>query len=669
MRKYTLLLIGFLAGVAFALAAPIGHAVETKSNINSAGQNNIVYALKLAARGHWNDARRQVPRGGDTVEQKLLQWVQYRNGAPGASFNEIASFVNANPDWPLLDKLRLQAEKTMPDNLSDQDTIAWFQNNRPVTPGAMERYIRALAASGNAAQARQVISEWWPDANLTRDQQKSFYARYKAYFDKQANRTRFNALIFRGEYSNARGMASVLGPGYPELAEARIALSSEQGDPNGAMARVPANLQNDEGLLYERLRWRRRHDLDEGAMEILAHEPPYGEMYNPQAWWDERHILARRLIEDRKYAQAYKLIVKHGQREGLPFSQAEWLAGWLALRFLNKPWEAFEHFERVYHKVETPISKSRAAYWAGRASEVLKHKDVAQKWYKVAAQTQTTFYGQLAAAAINAPQKLPVPTIKSSTKPSGQSIAEMLKASEYLIEAGQWSEASSFLLRVTTIARKPDDFLLAAQQASRAGLKHIAIRIAQDAEKQNVLLPDYAYPQVENYMRGINDVEWALIHGLIRQESRFDEQAVSSAGARGLMQLMPGTAKEVARKSGLSHQNEWLTSRPAHNVKLGSKYIGQLVARYDGNYAIALAGYNAGPSRANRWIEEFGDPRKGEIDLVDWIELIPIYETRNYVQRVMEGVYVYRLRLKNIQKDHNIPIHIAYHEDGPEKKN
>lgn len=667
MRKYTLLLVGFLAGAAFALAAPIGHAVETKSNINSAGQNNIVYALKLSSRGHWSDARRQVPRGGDTVEQKLFEWVQYRNGAPGVSFDDIAAFVNANPDWPLLDRLRLQAEKIMPNNLSDQQTIGWFQNNQPVTPGAMERYVQALINSGNKTQARQVIREWWPTANLTRDQQKGFYARYESYYDTQTNRARFNALISRGEYSNARGMASVLGPGYSELAEARIALSSEAGNPNASLDRVPAKLQNDEGLLYERLRWRRRHDMDEGAIEILANSPSYGEMFDPSAWWQERHILARRMIEDKKYAQAYKLIIKHGQREGLPFAQAEWLAGWLALEFLNMPWEAFEHFERVYHKVETPISKSRAAYWAGRASDKLNHKDISQKWYKVAAQTQTTFYGQLAAAAIKAPQALPVPTIKSSTKPSGQSIADMLKAAQYLSEAGMRSEASSFLLRITTVGRKPDDFLLAAQQASRSGLKHIAIRIAQDAEKQNILLPDYAYPQIENYMRGINDVEWALVHGLIRQESRFDEEAVSSAGARGLMQLMPGTAKEVARKSGLSHQNEWLTSRPAHNIKLGSKYIGQLVARYDGNYAIALAGYNAGPSRANRWIEEFGDPRKGEIDLVDWIELIPIYETRNYVQRVMEGVYVYRLRLKNIQKDHNIPIHIAYHGDEGKK--
>ena len=666
MRKHSVFLMSLLTGAALAAAGPsAARAVETTSNINKedgradaeGGQSSIVYALKLAKRDQWSDARRQIPRGGDTAEQRAFEWYEYKTGAPGVTFSQIAAFVRENPEWPLIDKLRMQAEMVMPSGMKAETVINWFQENQPVTPNGMDAYAQALINSGQADEARKALREWWPDASLTRDQQKNFFSKYESYLDRASNLQRFNALLFDGKYSNARGMATVLGKGFPELAEARIALSSGNGNVNPAIAAVPPNLQNDEGLLYERLRWRRRNDINDGALEILAEPLDYADMYNPEAWWTERNIMVRRLIEEKQYKRAYDLARKHGQREGLPFAQAEWTAGWLALRFLNKPWEAFEHFERVYHKVETPISKSRAAYWAGLASEKLNHAEVSQKWFTVAAQTQTTFYGQLAAAKIGAPQKLPAPSIKSA-KPSA-SAQELIKVADFFSKAGLRGEAASFLLRTASNAKTPDDYLVAAQKASKLHMDHIAIRVAQEAEKKNIIIPDQAYPLVDNYLRGVNDVEWALVHALIRQESRFDEQAISPAGARGLMQVMPGTAKEVARKAGLAHQTDWLITRPDHNIKLGTKYIAQMVARYNGNYALALAAYNAGPGRVDRWVKEFGDPRKGEIDLIDWIELIPIYETRNYVQRVMEGVYVYRLRLKNIQKSHNIPIHIS----------
>lgn len=662
MRKVGLIFLGMIVGAGLGASA-LDVRAETTSNINKnnpqtgGGQSSIVYALKLAGRDRWSEARNQIPRG-DSLERKVFEWLEYKDGAPGVTFNEIAAFVRENPDWPLLDRLRMQTEKVMPSGMNAQNVIAWFSENQPVTPGGMDQYAKALIQSGNTDEARKALREWWPEAALTRDQQKNFFVDYESYLDRASNLQRFNALLYKGEYSNARGMASVLGKGYAELAEARIALSEGKGDVNGVINAVPANLQNDEGLLYERLRWRRRNDVDDGALQILAQPLNYADMYDPEAWWQERNIMARRLIEEKQYSRAYELLRKHNQREGVPFAAAEWQAGWLALEFLNKPWQAFEHFERVYHKVETPISKSRAAYWAGRASDKLGHKEVSQKWYAVAAQTQTTFYGQLAAAALGRPQALPKPSL-SSAKAAQGSVAELLKAADYFAQAGLRSEASSFLIRIANIAKGPDDYLLAAQKASKLHLDHIAIRVAQEAEKKNIILPDQAYPLVDNYLRGINDVEWALVHALIRQESRFDDQAVSPAGARGLMQVMPGTAKEVARKSGLAHQTEWLTARPDHNIKLGTKYIAQMVDRYNGNYALALAAYNAGPGRVDRWLQEFGDPRTGDVDLIDWIELIPIYETRNYVQRVLEGVYVYRLRLKNIQREYNIPIHIA----------
>ena len=216
-----------------------------------------------------------------------------------------------------------------------------------------------------------------------------------------------------------------------------------------------------------------------------------------------------------------------------------------------------------------------------------------------------------------------------------------------------------FLLRLSKNAKTSSDYILTAELAENLGQRHIAIKVAQALQKEkNVNYSRYLYPKMVRELSNIRDTEWAFINAIIRQESRFDQSAVSHAGARGLMQLMPATAKDVARRAGRQHQTGWLTSRPSHNIYLGSRYLTQMVDRFGGNYAMAAAAYNAGPNRVDRWVKEFDDPRKGKIDLIDWIELIPIYETRNYVQRVLEGVYVYRQQLKGKQKNHSNLIHV-----------
>lgn len=599
-----------------------------------------------------------VVSGNDPLERDILRWMRYQEGAPGSRFEDIAAFMSSHPDWPGLNRLRAEAEKAMPEGYAPQKVIDWFQENQPVTPGGMDIYVKALMRVGRSGEARDILRSWWKGASMTRDQQKTFFRAYGAYFDRASHLERLNMLLYRGEYSNARAIAAVLGKGYPALSEARIALAEGRGDVNAVLDAVPSNLRNDEGLLYERLRRRRRHDLDEGAIEILKKAPGAGQMYQPDAWWAERHILVRRLIEKKQYKRAYDLARSHRQKEGFPFAQAEWVSGWLALEFVNKPWKAFEHFERLYNNVETPISKARGAYWAGRASAALGHPEIARKWYEQAAAHPTVFYGQLARSEIGARPSLP--TLVSVQAP-GENFKhqDMVRAARWLTKAGLRSEAASFLLKMGKLSQNQSDYAYAAKLAADLGQPHIAIKIAQDAQKNGFYLPREAYPSVTSHLRKVGNVEWALVHALIRQESRFDERAASPAGALGLMQLMPATAKEVARKSGAAHQTGWLTSRPSHNINLGTGYLGQMLDRFDGNYALAVAAYNAGPNRVARWIETFGDPRKGDISMIEWIERIPVYETRNYVQRVLEGVYVYRLHLKNIQKEPRAPIHIA----------
>jgi len=407
--------------------------------------------------------------------------------------------------------------------------------------------------------------------------------------------------------------------------------------------------------------WRRRHDMDFRAMEILYSPPSADKITNLDDWWRERHILTRRLIAEKRYKSAYNLVSKHVQKDGVNYAEAEFLAGWLALEFLNQPWKAFEHFERLYYKTSTPISRSRGAYWAARASDALGDKEVARQWYRVAAQHQVAFYGQMA-LAILAPEDQPPQQVPPERTLKGQRLFEqwdMVRLVRLLDKAGQSHMSDRFLEAVLAAVQTPEQYRMAAELATDIHHYHMAVKIARVALQKNILLIDHAYPTIVSRLQSI-DLEWALVHGLIRQESGFDAEIQSPAGARGLMQLMPSTANLVARHLGIAHRTSWLTSKPDHNIILGSAYLAQMLGDFDGSYPLAVAAYNAGPNRVRRWLKEYGDPRKGEVNMVNWIEMIPVGETRNYVQRVLESTYIYRIKLKNVQDRPDALLHVAY---------
>lgn len=641
MRAHSYLLVIFtlVLGVGVGLAGQ-AQANQTLNNaLTQASQGNLSAAM--AARSSLNGTAK------DT-----LNWYLYTKGAPNTSFDEMANFISQHPKWPYSNKIQREAEDRLNSGALSSSAISFFNNNMPQTAKGMSAYLQS-----SNPQAKQKLNEWWKEASLTRDEQRAIYSAYGNLISRQNNIMRLNNLLDRNEFTNGMAIADVLGGGYPALARARQGLSQGKGDVNGLVNAVPANLQNDEGLLFDRLQWRRKKNMDQGAIEILNAAPSASQMVNAERWWKERHIIVRRLMEKKQYTQAYKLASSHRQSEGFPMTQAEWVSGFIALRLINQPYKAFEHFEKLYKTVETPISKSRGAYWAGRASEALNNPQVATQWYNVASKYPETFYGQLAGEKIGKHVSL---NMKGSAGGQGIPSSDLASAATFLSNAGLKTEAAAFLLRLKEYSNSATDYEQAASLATRLGQPDIAIKIAQDLQKEKgISLGQYLYPQKVSELKNINNVEWAFINAIIRQESRFDSGAVSHAGARGLMQLMPATAQQTAANAGISHQKAWLTSRPAHNIVLGSKYLGQMVNRYNGNYAMAAAAYNAGPGRVDQWIRELGDPRKGNVDLIDWIEQIPIYETRNYVQRVLEGVYVYRDSLKGKQPPVNTPIHVA----------
>ena len=631
-------------------------------NGNARAQDSqILNALKQASKGQWSAAHQAMSKISDPVAHKAFTWLAYTDDAPNISFQSISSFIRQNPDFPYQITMRGAAEERMPASYSKAQVIGWFSSQKPVTAKGMNRYLSALVATGRRSEARKVMNDWWPNALLERDGQRKIFSTYQSLISSSAHKKRLNVLLYRGEYSNARAIAGVLGNSYKALTEARIGLVKQSNNVGALIRAVPASLQSDEGLLYERLRWRRRNDQNQGALALLKSSPSGSKMYDPSKWWLERHIMTRRYLENKNYRTAYQVAATHKQVKGFSFAQAEWISGFIALEFLNKPYEAAKHFNKLYKNVKSPVSKARAAYWVGRASDELKQPEVAQKWYAAAGQFSTRFYGQIALSSLKLPyqpsfgQGAKLPKLQK-TQFARQDFARIAK---WMDLAGLHKDAAAFLNKMADKASTPMQYALIADYAMQLGHNHVAISVSAKAEKETgVVLGDYYFPKKIQSVSRVKDVEWALIHALMRQESRFDHKAQSHAGARGLMQLMPATAKQTARKLGVSHQTSWLTSKPDHNILLGSRYLRQMLDRYDGSYPMAIAAYNAGPGRVDRWITEIGDPRTEQMDLINWIELIPIYETRNYVQRVMEGVYVYR-HILGAQNKPASELHIA----------
>jgi len=400
-------------------------------------------------------------------------------------------------------------------------------------------------------------------------------------------------------------------------------------------------MRNDPGLLYERARWRRRKGRDDAAYELLK-DIPAGTPF-AHKWWIERSILARRMLAKGHISEAYRLVAANGLSSGARYVEAEWIAGWIALRHLDDPKTAREHFARIVRRVNYPIIKARAAYCAGRAAEVAGNRQVAATSFSEASRYDTTYYGQLAAARMGGTVRL----ISASIEPTDSDIStfnrdERVHAVKMRNQIGASDYIQPFVRALLGGTTKLVRQFLTANLATEIGRRDIAVRAGRKAYRTGSPLPEIAYPVIS---MPSGHPEQALLHAIVRQESNFDAAAISPAGARGLMQLMPRTARSVASLLRVRFSQDRLIRDSSCNIKLGRAYLGQILTRFDGSYILAIASYNAGPSAAVRWVRQFGDPRDPGVDVIDWIESIPYRETRNYVQRVMGNLQVYRARI------------------------
>ena len=622
-----------------AVASPAGSRAEIIASGEDPSSRQVFQALR---KDHFEDAARLAARAKSALLGKLVRWSDYTSSHPSGDFAQITAFIEANPDWPQLALMQRRAEEAITAATPAADVLAWFARHEPVTVDGSMAFAKALAASGQNDRAVELARRSWVDGGFGILQERQFLAAFGDDIRPEDNWRRLDRLLWDKQDGPSQRMLLRVDAGHRQLAQVRLALQDGRSNVESMIAALPPALRDDPGLIYDRVRWRRMKDMDEEAIDLLAH--PARNQVRPDLWWQERSILARRALQKGMVSRAYQVAADSGlERGSSQFADSQFLAGWIALRYLDDKETAAGHFQQLWDSVTSTMSKARGAYWAGRTAEAAGDAEGARMWFTRGAQLVTAYYGQLAAARLDdhhwpLPPD-PKPTADDIKRFEGREVTRVLRM---MLAAGETDAPRAFFIRLNDLAQSPGERVLIGKLAEEGGRKDLAVVVARRADRDGVTLVEAGWPTLPITVE--NESEKALVLALIRQESGFHKAAVSSAGARGLMQLLPTTAAKVAKAIRLAFSPKKLDD-PGFNVRVGSAYLGGLVSDFEGSYILALAAYNAGPSRARHWIKEYGDPRDPQVDVVDWIEMIPFNETRNYVQRVMESVEIYRRRL------------------------
>jgi soluble lytic murein transglycosylase len=595
---------------------------------------------------HWAEAQQAAATYADPVAGKLVTY--YRLLTPGAgTADEITEFMVQSPDWPnqaLLERRRQEAIAADPDLAS---TLAQCDRNKLTLAATMLHCAEAMANAGrNAEAAEQARHAWVAGVG----DEAGFLRRWSGAVGSEDTWERFQLLAAQDAAAAARQLPR-LDPSHRAAGEARLALQHDAPNADALAEALPASLRRDPGMVLDRARWLRHadHTADALALWLRAGEAAQAGVPPDQlaAYWTERNLLARRLLRDGDPRGAYALAAKHGHVAPDQEIDAEFLAGFIALRRLNDPAAATRHFTTLAGLSKAAITQGRAHYWLARAAAASGGDPKPE--YQLAAAWPMTLYGQLAALALGddaGTLALRITALHDPDYTRDQVLAftgrEVVRAAAMLVAWNDPRRARAFLLRMDELAPDAADRALTARFALRVGLPDTAVFVARRMGRDGLALPEAGWPIAA--APPDSPVDAAISLGVIRQESSFDIGAVSPSGARGLMQLMPPTAQAVAKQIGSPTSLVSLTTDPAHNMRLGTTYLRTLLDRYDNSLPLAVAAYNAGERRVDQWLAENGDPRVGPIDMLDWLELIPINETRNYVQRVLENVVIYRAR-------------------------
>lgn len=633
-------------------------------------------ALADASAYRWQAAKDKAAQAKDQDLAKVVEWLYLKSRTNNKSFAENAAFVRQNPDWPDLGAIIWKAEKQIEGTEGAATLDAWFAAYPPGSVHGKEMLAERMRAMGDARGADILLREAWMDGDFPADEEDDFLRRHGGLINAAQHQVRLDRLLWQHKtHAAERQMKRVVGTDR-KIARARLALIRGEKGVDYLISLVPQSVRNTPGLVYERIRFRRKRGDKDGAIELLLGELGSTNSLPETALekiWLERRILGRHLIKEKDYQAAYAITAAHGLPAGTgDWADAEFLAGWLALEYLDQPTQAARHFRDLYNGVERPLSISRAAFWLSEAADALGRKKAAGNWRIKAAQYPFTFYGQMARDEIMdqtglRPRLLPPAQPATLITPGNFEDQEVVRVIRKLNSIGEDKLATRFLRHMLKNAKSEPDFAALAGLASSLGRPDLMVRVAREASWQNINIREAAYPVHDTPGFGNMTAataylpEEALIYAVQRQESAFQVDARSRVGARGLMQLMPGTAKLVAKDIGLPYRPDDLTEDAEYNLKLGSAYLAQMIDRFDGSFILAIAAYNAGPHRVDRWLKDYGDPRNGEISAVDWVEHIPFTETRNYVQRVTEAILPYRDRLDVPGADRSLTALLTRH--------
>ncbi len=600
-------------------------------------------AIDLYRKGRVADGDRMRDGFTDPAAKALLEWVAIRAGA-GIGFNRTVAFARANPDWPAGPLLRRRAEEALLSERKPAATVrAFFATAKPASAPGKFALALALRADGYEADAAEMVRELWRSESFGRSLEAKVLDAFPEALTRVDHRYRMERALLKDDWESAGRAAGYAGGGYASLVRARRAVEDKSSGAAAALAAVPPSLRGDASYIFSRAQYFRRADKPEEAAAILASAPTNPDvLVDGDEWWTERRIVARKLLDLGDAKTAYRVASAHAARTPEKRIEAEFHAGWIALRFTADPAAAAQHFAQVAAIAESPISVARAAYWQGRAAEALGQRDEAKSFYEKAALQPIAYYGQVARAQLGQ-TSLPLRAPADLEGPERQAFDGRLyvRALRMLGEAGIKDLALPLYIDAARDLSDPRELQALGDLATDMKDPRALVAIGKLAVQRGLPLDAHAYET----FTAVPQVERAMVYAIARQESQFDPRAQSGVGARGLMQMMPATAQRTARRVAAAFDVDRLTSDPAYCAKLGQAHLGELMEDWRGSYVLAFASYNAGGGNVKKWIDAFGDPRKPGVDVIDWVERIPFTETRNYVQRVMENLQVYRSRL------------------------
>jgi soluble lytic murein transglycosylase len=585
---------------------------------------------------------------GDPAAQKLVEWFILRHPDADARFGRYAAFIADNPNWPGMGLMRRRAEARLWQERSDATTVRSFTGNQPKSTKGRLALARALLAEGDRDGAGRWVREVWRSEELAERSETEAFEMFHDLLTREDHRARMDKRIGTKDFSGAQRAAQRLGSDELSIVKACVASMANETKALDRLDAVETAARQDLGYALCRIHWMLRHDRIEDATRLtLAAAPETMALQDTDEWWRERRILARKLLDLGKFRTAYEVV-----RDAAPPASENYRAdfhfmtGWIALRYLNDPATARAHFAHVDDGSANPIVLARANYWRGRAAEAAGDNDAMRAGYEAAAHHTTAYYGQLARAKLGLESlELRAPLLADPA--SGPALSdEIVRAADMLYAVGERDVVVSF---VVDLAEQCSDVATLAALGELTGRRNDArgmLEIGKTALARGLAVDHYAFPTIgiPQHSPIGPEIERSVIYSVARTESAFDQRDKSAANAVGLMQVTPEAGRDTAKRFGVTYDWDRMVSDPVYNTQMGAAELSALLKEYGGSHIMTFAGYNAGRGRVREWVKQYGDPRDPNVDAIDWVERIPFAETRNYVQRVMENLQVYRVR-------------------------